>query len=50
MTDVERRHVQARELAETIATRLAKLESEREILAQIDRLRALVASLVEGKS
>jgi hypothetical protein len=41
MTELDIVHAAARELAEQIATRLARLEPEAEILPQIDRLRGL---------
>jgi hypothetical protein len=47
VTTPDKLHVSACELADAIAAALASLQPEREILPQIDRLRALVADLAE---
>jgi hypothetical protein len=45
MDDLEIVHVAACDLADTIATRLRRLEPESEILVQIDRLRAMLVRI-----
>jgi hypothetical protein len=47
VTEIDKAHAAALELAEQIATRLARLEPEDEIVPMIDRLRELVARVIE---
>lgn len=47
MTEIDRLHAAARELAETIATRIAKLEPERSIAVQARRLVEVLEQVAE---